>query len=120
MMKTTSWKVLGSFALGAVLLVGCGGGGSSTPITEDQFCEQKATKECQVTAKCGNVTMPNCVAQRKAACLTLAAGSKTPPRVFHPENVPACVNKTNAVYAKTTITPTDLADVENVCAYVFQ
>lgn len=117
---TTTWKVLGSFALGAALLAGCGGGGSSTPITEDSFCKQKAEKECQVTAKCGNATVPACEAQRKALCLTVVAASKTAPRVFRPGNVAACVNKANAIYAKTTITPTDMADLENVCAYVFQ
>jgi len=111
---------MGWFALGAAVLVGCGGGGSSTPITEDDFCGQKADKECQVVSKCGNVTKPACVAQRKTKCLTVVAASKTAPRVFKPGNVGACVNKTNAVYAKTTITPTDMADLDNVCAYVFQ
>lgn len=120
MTTTMTGKALGSLALGAALLVGCGGGGSSTPITEDDFCAQKADKECQVTAKCGNVTKPACVAQRKALCLTVVAASKTASRVFRPGNVAACVNKTNAVYAKTTITPTDMADIDNICAYVFQ
>ena len=119
-MKTTTWKVLGSFALGTALLAGCGGGGSATPITPDDLCAQKADKECQVVSRCGNVTKPNCVAQRKALCLTVAASSTTAVRKFRPGTVASCVNKANTVYAKTTITPTDLADLDNICAYVFQ
>jgi hypothetical protein len=121
MTTTMMWKAWGSFAVGAALLAGCGGGGSSTPISESDFCAQKADKECQVpTAKCGNVTKAACVAQRQALCLTVVAASKTAPRVFKPGNVPACVAKASATYAKTTITPADLADLDNVCAYVFQ
>ena len=101
---------------------GCGGG-SSTPITEDQFCDQKAAAECQVTAKCGNVMTAPCIMERKTACLAVGAASKTAPRIFVPGNVGACVNKTKSVYSKATTsqaTPTDLADMDDVCAYVYQ
>ena len=42
-------------------------------------------------------------------------------RVFVAGNIGACISKTKAVYAKTSpITPTDLADIDDVCNYVFQ
>src|SRR6185295_20238083 len=125
MMKTRTW--LGRAARAASLamtmamaMTGCGGGGGSTPLTEDQFCTQKAAKECQVTDRCGLQTKDGCLAQRKAACLAFAAASKVAPRVFHPENVGNCVNKTGTVYAKSTITPSDLADMNDACNSVFR
>jgi hypothetical protein len=118
MMKTWIW--LGSAALATSLAVAACGGGGSAPLTEDQFCTQKATKECQVTARCGLATSDSCLTQRKALCLAFATAAKVSPRVFHPENVPNCINKTNNVYAKSTITPTDLADMNDACNYVFQ
>jgi len=118
-MKTWIW--LGSAALATSLVVAACGGGGSAPLTEDQFCTQKATKECQVTARCGLATSDTCMAQRKSRCQGFAAGAKVGgPRVFHPENVPNCINKTDSVYAKSTITPADLADMNDVCGYVFQ
>jgi hypothetical protein len=64
--------------------------------------------------------MTNCVSQRKPLCLSVNAASKTAPRIFHQENVAACVNKTTSVYAKSTISPADLDDLADTCAYVFQ
>jgi len=115
----TAWMSAGGWAGG---LIGCGGGGSSTPpITEDVFCTQKAEKECQVTTRCGTASPAVCATQRKAVCLMAAAEAKQAGvRRFHVENVGACVNKTNSVYAKTTpITPAELADMADVCALVF-
>jgi hypothetical protein len=119
-------KSRGSWALPAILATftlatwasGCGGG-SSTPITQDSFCDQKAQKECQVSTKCGTMNSA-CLSQRKAKCLAFAAASASSKRQFTAANVAACVNKTNAVYAKATITPADLADMDDVCSYVFQ
>jgi hypothetical protein len=119
MIMMRNWLGLGYLALLAPLGAGCGGGGGAAPLTEDTFCEQKAQKECQVTAKCGTATSA-CVVQRAAQCHIVAGMSKTPPRVFHPENVSKCVSQTATVYAKSVITPTDLAQMDDVCAYVFQ
>jgi len=118
MTKTRIGLALG--ALATVLATACGGGGSSTPLTEDQFCDQKAQKECQVTDRCGLPSKDTCLAQRKATCLSFAAASKVAPRVFHPENVPKCIDRTGAAYAKGIITPADLADMNDACSYVFQ
>jgi hypothetical protein len=99
----------------------CGGGGSSKPPTVADFCTQKATAECQVTASCGaNPTMADCLAQRAAIC-TAYAGAIASPRAFTPANIGKCINITKSVYAKTTaITPTDLSMVDDACNYVFQ
>jgi len=120
-----SWKSLGPFVVATACIwtgmFGCGGGGSSTPITEDQFCASKAEKECVVTARCGTATPDACKMQRKAVCTAVANASKTAPRVFHPENVNSCLNTTNTVYTKASaITPAELADMDDKCAYVFQ
>jgi hypothetical protein len=103
------------------LVSGCGGGGG-TQITPESYCEQKAQKECQVTAKCATMTDP-CVTQRKTACLAVNALSNTGKRVFTAGNVGACIDKTNSVYAKalnSQATQADLDAMNDVCGYVFQ
>ena len=114
--------VMGTLAIGVVslasLVSGCGGG-SSSPLTEDDFCTQKAQKECQVTARCGTM-LTACETQRKAKCLAFVTATRTARRVFTPTNVAGCVNKTNSIYAQQTITPANLADLDDVCNFVFQ
>ncbi len=83
---------------------------------------QKAEKECQVAAKCGN-GVDACKTQRKTACLAVNAVSMTPPRIFMSGNVGACVDKTNSVYQKANSSQATQADIDamnDVCAYVFQ
>lgn len=111
---------IGLSALAALLASACGGGKSSTPLTVDDLCTQKAQKECQVTTRCGFPTSDTCLTQRKAVCQAFATASTVAPRVFHPENIANCVNQTNTVYAKSTITPADLTGLNDVCSYVFQ
>jgi len=104
--------------LAAAALASCCGG-SSKPLTIEDFCSQKAAKECQVTTKC--VTKPDdCTTQRKQACMDWTATAMTDVRKFVPGNVGACVDKTNSVYSKSTITPADMADLDDTCNYVFQ
>ena len=120
-------KSLGSWALTAILATltvvagaaGCGGGGSSTPLTQDSFCDQKAQKECQVTSKCGTMTSA-CLVQRKAKCLAFAASVDLTKRQFTSANVSACISKTNTVYGLQMIRQPDLDDMNDVCSYVFQ
>jgi hypothetical protein len=114
-------RKLARFAAMFGLLAGCGGGGSSTPITESAFCEQKADAECQVTDRCGS-TKAACTAERMALCTAFASAAKASgKRFFVAANVGTCINKTTAVYAKTSaITPADTADIDDACNYVFQ
>jgi hypothetical protein len=116
--KGTIAAMIGS---GLALLAGCGGGGGGTPVTESDFCLQKAEAECQVTAQC--VTdETTCKNQRKIKCETFATEAKaSTKRAFVAANVSACISKTRTYYAKTTpITPADMADMDEACNYVFQ
>jgi hypothetical protein len=107
--------------MGVALLAGCGGGGGGKTVTETDFCAQKADAECQVADRC--VTDKTaCKADRMTVCAAFLAQAKSNgKRFFVAGNVSACINKTKSVYAKTAaITPADLADVDDVCQYVFQ
>ena len=97
------------------------GGGSSKPVTPGDFCNQKATAECQVASQCGStLTMSNCVAERTTVCTQFGSAIQAP-RVFTPGNVGNCINNVKSVFAKTTaILATDLAKVDDVCNYVYQ
>ena len=103
------------------LLAGCGGGGGGKPITETDFCNQKAEQECQVSARCVTDT-DACKADRMAACTAFGTAAKASgTRFFESGNVGNCISKTQSVYAKTApITPTDTADMNDACNYVFQ
>jgi len=112
--------VLTTLTLGLGLGLGCGGGGG-TPVTEASFCMRKAEAECQVTERCvSDKTM--CLAERMTMCTQFATAAKASnKRVFTPGNVNACIDKTKSVYAKTApITPQELADMNDLCNYVFQ
>ena len=102
----------------STLAVSCGGGGS-TPLTEGQFCTQKATAECQVAGTCV-VSMDACQTQRKAMCMAFVTAAEVAPRVFVPGNVPACISKTTSVYKQPVIKPSDMDALTDVCNYVFQ
>ena len=105
----------------STLAVGCGSSGKSTPLTEDDYCTQRAAAECSTVADTCGVAHPDCQAARKALCVQGATDIKTADaqRVFDPANVPACVSKATAVYGKSLIKPSDLADLDNVCNYVY-
>jgi hypothetical protein len=85
------------------------------------FCSQRADAECQVASRCGaTLTKDACTTQRTTVCLNWA-GSIASPRVFTTGNIANCVNMAKSVYGKTSpITPTDLANLDDACNYVFQ
>jgi hypothetical protein len=121
MTRRTLAHVAAQVAAMAGLLAGCGGGGTSKPLTESDFCSQKATAECQVADRCVN-DKDACKSERMAMCTAFAANAKASgKRKFVAGNVGACISKVTAVYAKTSpITPKELADMDDVCNYVFQ
>ncbi len=117
----TGLLTVGLLAGLSTLAVSCGGG-SSKPLTEDDYCTQRAGKECEVADTC-QFSVETCKTARKLLCtMQVTAIKSTPntPRVFHPENVPACISKAADVYKLTTIKPSDMADLADVCNYVFQ
>ena len=115
-------KVRGLAQVAAIagLFAGCGGGGGGEPLTETKFCEQKAEAECVVTDRCVT-TKADCKADRKVFCDAFIGAAKNGKRLFVAGNVSACISKTKQVYSKTApITPAELADMDDVCNYVFQ
>jgi len=103
-----------------LLVAGCGGGGgSSKPLTIDDFCTMKASAECSVAATCV-VPMSDCTAKRKSVCMSFVTAANVAPRVFVPGNVGACISKATSVYALPVIKPSDTDALADVCNYVFQ
>lgn len=112
----------GVLASVSTLLVGCGGG-STKPLTEDDFCTQKAGKECKTIVDTCSASATDCQAARKQVCLDWVTSIKAvpgTPRKFTEANVGACLSKAESVYKQTLIKPADLAALDDVCEYVFQ
>jgi hypothetical protein len=107
-----------AFGCLATLAVACGGG-SSKPATPEDYCAQRAEKECKTVADSCSSDNADCQDARKQVCLDEVEAIMAP-RVFKPGNMSACLTKTASVYAQATITPADLASVQDVCGYVFQ
>jgi len=115
-------RTLAQVAAIAGLLAGCGGGGSSKPITESDFCAQKAEAECQVSDDCLTDPM-TCKTKRTSLCNMFGADAKAPPskRVFKADNIGLCIDRTKNAYAKTSaISPQELADINDACSWVYQ
>lgn len=115
-------KYLGSTS--AVLLalsstfVACGGG--DDPLTEAQFCQQYAKRECEKLAGFCFQPAADCERVREQACQTFAASQKSGVRQFRPGNADACLAKVSMTYSTASITPAALADLNQVCSRVFQ
>jgi len=112
----TKRSSIGLFILAAVF-AGCDD--KDAPLTQAQFCEQKAKHECQVATRCGVMT-DVCVAARSDECRDFAKESSTVTRAYKSDNVGPCLDKTKSVYAKSTITQTDLAALNEACGRVFE
>jgi hypothetical protein len=120
MTNGTSWTALGAVCLAMGLIGACSGGGKAK--TEDDFCLEKTTAECQsVSNKCATLVDP-CVTGRLSVCHEFVSEAKASgTRFFVPGNISNCVNKSKSTYAKNgAITPTDLDALDDVCNYVFQ
>jgi hypothetical protein len=105
----------------ALLVVGCGGGGSSAPPTMSDFCKQLAQAECSKVNCAGSAPEP-CETNRTASCLAWAtAVTAGNVRQFTPANMNDCINRSRTAYSSTNpITPQTLADIDRACNYVFQ
>ncbi len=103
------------------LVAGCGGGGGKA-LTVDDFCGQKAEKECVVPVASCTADVDACKVARKKICKEWASAVQTADaqRVFVAANISTCVNKASSVYALPTIKPSDLAALDDTCEYVFQ
>ena len=84
------------------------------------FCADKASAECKAAVNCGN-PVPACQAQRTKACTDLVAASTAAGRKYSMDFAQACLDKTGALYAKTTpLSPDDFAAVQDTCERVLQ
>ena len=87
--------------------------------TYDSMCTDVATQECQVAGTC-LVETATCTAARKTVCLQAASAAITSGgRSYTAGRAEDCVNKTKDTYAKTLITPTDLAALADTCGRVY-
>ena len=99
---------------------GCGGGGGGTPLTETEFCKQKAEAECVVTDRCVT-TKTDCEADRRAVARNSSVRRRlieTPLRRGQRRQL----REQGEVGLQQDLAdhPTELADLDDVCNYVFQ
>lgn len=108
---------LGLVLPGGALLLAIGSCEGEKPITVDEYCTNKATRECEKVAPMCLVDPATCTTARKALCLQ--AVPDLAQRPFQPDAVGPCLNKTSEIYGKPTITPVDRQVADDLCARVF-
>jgi len=94
-------------------------GGKETTVTTDEFCSQVAAAECERTSALCGVSAASCQAARKPICTGWVLATQSATRAFHQGKIDACISKIKAIYAKDSITPTDLAAKDDACNRVF-
>ncbi len=106
------WSVI------CLLLVGCHFGDS--PLTEEEFCQQYARRECDRVAMFCATTGDACQRVRAQACRDVSARSKTNGRQYTPANTDRCLEKVTDTYRSLPISSTNLTLLADVCGRVFQ
>jgi Family of unknown function (DUF6184) len=71
--RSRASQVLGSLALGILLVMGCGG--SSGPLTQPQARDQAADAVCDFQARCGEIGVAPATYADRDACLTTSKGN---------------------------------------------
>lgn len=109
----------------SVLLVGaCTKADGDMPMTEAEFCQEYAKRECAAVAPLCGYAPASCEPTRVVDCRTRAGLWKTgvggSTRPFLPGNAPACLDKINTTYATLPITGAALRTLQDTCARVFQ
>lgn len=94
-------------------------GGKDTIVTTDEFCAQVAAAECDRTSTLCGVSAASCQAARKPICTGWVLATQSTTRAFHQGKIDSCISKIKAIYAKDSITPTDLAQKDDACNRVF-
>lgn len=112
----SAWTLL---AVCSLVVVACSGSEEDKYSGVGAFCDAKAKEECRVAAKCA-ATEQACLTARRDACTKAAEAATVGTRAYRSNKAEACVDKTRETYAKGTITPSDLAALNDVCARVFQ
>ncbi len=100
--------------------LGCGGGGSSAPKTETDFCVEKAEHECKTLVSKCQFAEATCVTARTAACSNvLAPSQRSTVRAFQEKNIPDCTRAIDTILAKDSITPADWQKLADACNRVW-
>jgi hypothetical protein len=102
-----------------VLLVGIGGCGRGDEVmTEQEFCQEYARRECaKVGVHCVSANPGACETMRTAACREFADRSRSNARMYNPANTGPCLRKVTDVYGMSLISAQEL---DEVCSRVFQ
>jgi hypothetical protein len=106
------------WAITILLCTGCTFGGDS--ITEEQFCKEYAHRECEKVAGFCSFPAASCEPSREAACREWAGRSKSGTRQFTAANVNRCLDQVSSTFSSSTVTPTQLAALDDACGRVFQ
>jgi hypothetical protein len=100
---------------------GCGGGGgSSAPKSETDFCVAKAEHECEALAPKCSFAEATCVTARTAACTNvLAPSQRSTVRAFNEDNIADCTRAIDSTLVKDAISPADWQKLTDVCNRVW-
>jgi hypothetical protein len=93
------------------------------PMTEDQFCEEYAKRECEAVAPLCTFAVSACTPTRISQCharITVWRTATGGSRPFRAENAEVCLDKVKSVYASVPISGAVLHTLQETCARVFQ
>jgi hypothetical protein len=88
-------------------------------MTEDQFCQEYAKRECAKVANYCSFAASSCEPSRLDNCKSMAAHSKTGARQFNADNADRCLKQVDTAYATLPIDATKLAALDAACGRVF-
>lgn len=97
---------------------GCGGGDDG--LSEDEFCQEYARRECTGAGIFCGFPMESCLAVRAQACRDESAKMKGPTRPYVAANVGRCLDLVKAAYDKPPILAATMKSLKEACARVFQ
>ena len=111
-------------ASGLPLVLACsiGDDDDDKKLTEEKFCQEYAKRECAVVAPLCTYAEASCQPSRTAECRARATAWKTGTsmRAFRPERAEGCLEKVKEIYGHRLITGSDLRELDQICAKVFQ
>lgn len=103
--------------MAGALAAGCGRGDS---MTEEEFCQEVARRECGKVATICGTPVESCGLVRAAVCRETAAQARAGGRVYNPAGADGCLDRISDVYQTLPIFPQALKDLDEVCARVFR
>ncbi len=106
-------------------LVGACGSDDDSVLTRQQFCQEKARRECADVVPACLIPEVECRASREAACNTQAAIDLSAQRTFSPSNAATCLSKVGDIFGKlnrgaVALTADEWRQQKAACERVFQ